>query len=98
MGKAGRTYPLGWSLYDACRVDQSNLRRSNGPGRSVPCGQFDLTTGETLDAADVRCLRASDRPDGSFAYNWKTPKTTGCYRLEVKLADGTAPWLAFSMR
>ena len=99
VGKAGRTYPLGWSLYDASHKPQSNLSAVLGVHvRSVPCGQFDLTTGEQLDAATAGSSGLRITSEGSFAYNWKTPKNTGCYRLEVRLADGTAPWLAFSLR
>ena len=98
IGKAGRTYPLGWTLSDAGRVNQTNLAAVQSvKARSVPCGQFDLTTGEALDttAAGNSGLRVQN---GSFAYNWKTPNATGCYRLEVNLADGTTPWVAFQLR
>jgi large repetitive protein len=33
-----------------------------------------------------------------FIYNWKTPSGAGCYRLEIKFADGTIQNLLFKTR
>ncbi len=99
VGKAGRTYPLGWTLYDADRAPQpSPAAVKSIKARSVPCGQFDLMTGDALDTTAAGSSGLRVQADGSFAYNWKTPTTAGCYRVEVNLADGTAPWLAFQLR
>ena len=99
VGKAGRTYPLGWTLYDADRTPQASPAAVKSiRARSVPCGQFDLTTGDALDTTAAGSSGLRVQADGSFAYNWKTPTAAGCYRVEVNLADGTAPWLAFQLR
>lgn len=98
-GKAGRTYPLSWVLRDAAGRSQSEPSAVEAiKVRPVSCGQFDLATGDPLDATTAGSSGLRVQPDGSFAYNWKTPRTAGCHRLEVHLADGTKPWLAFSMR
>jgi alpha-tubulin suppressor-like RCC1 family protein len=97
-GKAGRTYPLGWALFDAHGDHQSDLSAIEAKVRSASCGQFDLSTGEELDPTTSGGSGLRVQPDGTFAYNWKTPKSAGCYRLEVHLADGSSPWLAFSLR
>ncbi len=98
-GKAGRTYPIAWALLDAHGDRQRDLAAIEGVKvRSSSCSQFDLSTGEELDATTAGASGLRVQPDGSFAYNWKTPKAGGCYRLEVHLADGSSPWLAFSLR
>ena len=99
VGKAGKTYPMGWSLLDANRVPQTSTAGVQSiKSRSVPCGQFDLASGDALDVTTAGASGLRVQTDGSFAYNWKTPATAGCYRLEVNLADGTTPWLAFQLR
>lgn len=99
LGKAGRTYPLRWTLLDAADT-RVTARSAVEAVRVVPadCTDFGRAVGPAQDAVGPGGGGVSLDAKGSFSFTWKTSTSAGCYRFEVLLADGTAPWLAMSLR
>lgn len=91
VGKAGRAYPLKFSLRDEAGGIISSLAAvSRVSVVSVPC----TSLGGAGDPLDIEATGSSglrwDPVAQEFVYTWKTPKVAGCYRVEVALADGRA--------
>lgn len=98
-GPAGRTFPVKFRLANANGVSVGDAAAIAAivvmPGS---CGALAAdVTGEDA-TVDVSGLKY-DTSTGVWQFNWKTTKSqTGCWALEVRLADGTAHRLGFELR
>lgn len=94
-GKAGRTYPVKWSLTRAGGfVDDLNtvvaIRvASSGCGAATSDAIETTATGGTV-------LRY-DSVANQFVYNWAAPDTPGCYTLTLSLDDGSTYTALFKL-
>ena len=86
-GKAGRTYPVKWSMTNP----DGSLASAVSSVKSityqpVACGSFGNATGNVLTTTETgnSSLRY-DSGANQFIYNWATPSTAGCYDLIVTL-------------
>ena len=99
-GKAGRTYLATWQLVDGNEAFVSSLSAVvSVTSKKVPCNGFAGDSSDSLEAessgnAGLRYDAASD----AFQYNWKTPKTPGCYELFVNLLDGNSLSANFELK
>jgi hypothetical protein len=88
-GRAGRTYPVKWQLTDFAGLfisDLSAVEKIEAKRSSI------CLAGETppvlVPKASVPSTLHYDTTDNQYIYNWRTPRTRGCYALEVTLASG----------
>ncbi len=94
-GKGGKTYPVKWQLkkYDGKLISDSDaqalLPYIGVNVNEVSCGTFMSMQESVLQ--DVTATETSLRYDAKahqFIYNYKSPKTAGCYVLSISRADG----------
>lgn len=103
VGKAGRTYPIKWQLKDASGAYVTSLSAIDTPitWQLVPCGEWASDPSEEVpaDTSGASGLRY-DSTSNQFIFNWKTSSTFAgkCYKLVVRLADGTSheAWFKFT--
>jgi hypothetical protein len=86
-GKAGRTYPLKFALYDATGALVRGLQNITSiQFVSDTCGPVPSEPAVLISVDESAGLKETD---SGFQYNWKTPKKPGCYQIRINLADGT---------
>jgi Tol biopolymer transport system component len=88
VGKAGRSYAAQWKLTNAAGIPITTLSAiTSVTYKATACSTF---TGDPADALEAEATGNSGlRLTGTtFAFNWKTPSTPGCYTLFVNTADG----------
>ncbi|MFC6285028.1 PxKF domain-containing protein [Nocardioides sp. GCM10027113] len=96
-GKAGRTYPLKWTIVGPSGLLTDLDAVSQIRHKSVACGTF---VGDPVDALESTAsggsgLRiAGDR----YVYNWSTPAAAGCYELYISLSDGGVHTAQFRLK
>jgi predicted outer membrane repeat protein len=95
-GKGGRTYPVKFQLKDAT----GNYVSALSAVRSITYSSSGACSGGTTDPIDTSTTSTAglhyDSTANQFVYNWATPGT-GCYILNVNLADGTTYQSLFSL-
>jgi hypothetical protein len=84
-GKAGRTYPVKWSLTQSGTAVTDLAAVESLKFAGAPCGTAPSDPLETT-ATGATSLRFEG---GQFIYNWATPSAPGCYVLLLTLADGS---------
>lgn len=87
--KGGSTVPMKFEIFDGA-AELTDTTIVSVKAEPIACPDGDATTDiiETTMAGDT-ALRY-DAAAGQFIYNWKTPKTAGCYKLTVTAVDGPA--------
>jgi hypothetical protein len=95
-GKAGRTYPIKFTLNDASGAPVRDIASVvSVTYRSRGCNGGPVSDDEAAAASNSRGLRLTT--DG-YSYNWRTPRTPGCYQVTVLLADDTRHVAEFRLR
>jgi hypothetical protein len=96
--KAGQAVPLKWQVLDADGRAVSDLAAV----QSVTSYPLSCTSGQADDPVEVVAAGSSglrfDAATGRYQLNWKVPSSAGCYRLVVRLADGTTGTADFKVR
>jgi hypothetical protein len=92
LGKAGRTYPVKWSLTQSGATVSDLDAVASIKFTTSTCGSAPTDPLETT-ATGGTSLRY-DATAGQYVYNWATPSAPGCYVLLVTLADGSI-WPAY---
>lgn len=95
VGKAGRTYPVKWSLTRAgAYVDDLNTVVAVRVGPSG-CGTAPTDTIETTTTGGT--VLRYDSTANQFVYNWAAPAAPGCYTLSLSLDDGSTYTALFKL-
>lgn len=90
VGKAGRTYPIRWTLADQDGNRITDLSAVTSiTHRTAACAGFTGDHSELIEAASTGGGLAITA-EGEFKLNWKTPVTKGCRVLTIRLADGNS--------
>jgi hypothetical protein len=97
--KAGSTVPIKWRLQDAAGNSVSDLSAVTAISfPSIPCTAAPTDAIETTVAPGLAGL-TYDTIEQQFALNWQTMKTsTGCLRVQIEFADGTARYADFKFK
>ena len=83
VAKGGSNVPLKWRLMTEVGLPVATLASAAVAVVPVNCDSGALDDVETV-AANASGLQ--NLGDGYYQLNWKTPKTTGCYRMRLSLA------------
>jgi hypothetical protein len=93
--KGGSTVPLKFKIFagtteltDISYISTFTYNSAYCTGGTVEDNIETLATGNTI-------LRYTD---GQFIFNWKTPKTTGCYRVTLTTLDGSTLVALFRLK
>lgn len=96
--KGGQAVPLKWQVLDADGRPVTDVAVI----ASVASYPLSCTSGLSEDAVETTVASSSplrfDAATGRFHLNWKTPSAVGCYRLVIRLTDGTTGTADFKIR
>jgi sugar lactone lactonase YvrE len=98
-GRAGRNYAVKWFLRDALGASIIDAAAISSIG-VVPtaCGASTADVEASDDTFDLSTLKV-DPATGEWHFNWKTSASqAGCWRLELRLADGSVHAVGFELR
>jgi protocatechuate 3,4-dioxygenase beta subunit len=99
LGKAGRTYPLQWTLASADGSLVTDIDAvTNWSVFDVSC---EFITGETEQLPSSISTESSSlsvSAGGQFKLNYKTTKSPGCRIILIKLIDGGSAFARFDLR
>jgi hypothetical protein len=95
--KPGSTVPLRWTLTTSTGMLERSLGAvSSITYGSVPCAAIQSLPSSQQTAAGQWPLR--NALDGTFEFNWVTPRTKGCYRVTVTLTSGQKLTAVFDLK
>ncbi len=99
VGKAGKTYPVKFQLKDSKGnfVTWLSAVTSVTVG-STSCSNFSTQTDPLTTTTSGSSGLRYDSTANQFIYNWATPARSGCYTLNVNLADGTQQQANFNLK
>lgn len=101
--KNGSTIPVKWELFGAGGIeftDTGAVAAGWPKAQKVNCASLGMTIEDAIEttATGGTSLRY-DGTSGQFIYNWQTPKQAGtCWRLDVKLVDGSTKSATFKLK
>ncbi len=94
--KGGSTVPLKFEIFAGLTELTDTSYVTGFTATPVAC-----STG-TSDAIEVTATGGTslryDTTAGQFIYNWKTPKTTGCYKITMTTQDGSMLFAYFQLK
>jgi hypothetical protein len=88
VAKAGSTIPLRWRLTDANGMPVTSLTSARVTAVSLTCPLG--TTGDLLEESDAGGSGLQNLGDGTYQFNWKTPKSyaESCKTMKLDLGEG----------
>jgi hypothetical protein len=95
--------PVKWELFGAGGVELTSTASvvAGWPkAQKLECGSLGALPEDAIEttATGATSLRY-DATGGQFIYNWQTPKLPNtCWRLDVKLTDGTTRSATFKLK
>ncbi|WP_421118560.1 choice-of-anchor U domain-containing protein [Aquihabitans daechungensis] len=97
VGKAGRTYPVKFSLTTLTGAPVTDLAAVSSV-RSAPVSCATLAAASDALEAEAATSSGLRITGGSFHFNWQSPSARGCQRLTITLADGQVLQANFELR
>lgn len=98
-GRAGRTYPVKWRLTTTSGEPLGDLAAvSSIRYQSVSCTSLGTASSDLPAASTGGTSLRYDNLSNQYVYNWATPNTAGCYRLNLTLASGQVFAASFNLR
>jgi hypothetical protein len=96
QGTAGRTYPIAFRLTG---IDGAPITVTAGITTTYRTGAACTGLGDLLETESAgSSTLVYDPVTNRFQYNWKTPKTKGCYDFLLGVQDGTTVTARFSLK
>lgn len=86
-GKAGKAFPIKFTVHQG-GAEITDPSRIELDVTTISCAELS-GLGEDEIEFDTTGNSALVYEDGRFHTNWKSPSTTGCYRLTVSVTDGS---------
>jgi hypothetical protein len=97
--KAGSTIPLKFDIVDGDGVEQTDTSLVDSLIQRFTCNsgtETDMLETEELSSGNTT-LRWDDEGE-QFVFNWKTPKTPGCYRVTLIVEGGDSIYADFQLK
>ncbi|WP_029137390.1 PxKF domain-containing protein [Nakamurella lactea] len=97
-GHAGRTYPLKWRLADAAGAHISTLSAIGSVRyQSISCASLGSASSDLPATSSGGTSLRYDMTAEQYIYNWATPGSPGCYRVNLTLNSGQVVSANFSL-